>query len=64
MERLCKIWLEPVVEMAQQGDLTDSQAKEVLAIASEYREKLLHQWSLFKQGKRVRMITVRKSKKK
>ncbi len=63
-EHLCKIWLEPTVEVAQQGDLTDSQAKEVLAIASEYREKLLQQWTLFKQGKRVRMITVKKTKKK
>ena len=42
-EHLCKIWLEPVVELAQQGDLTDAQAKEVLVIASEYRDKLLHQ---------------------
>ena len=63
-ERLCKIWLEPTVELAQQGDLTEAQAKEVLAIATEFREKLLHQWSLFKQGKRVRIITVKKTKKK
>lgn len=61
-EHLCKIWLEPVVELTDKGDLTDSQAKEVLAIASEYREKLLQQWSLFKQGKRVRMTTVKKKK--
>ena len=63
-ERLCKIWLEPVVEVAQQGDLTDAQIKEILAIASEYRDKLIQQWTLFKQGKRVRMITVKKTKKK
>lgn len=63
-EHLCKIWLEPVVQLAQQGDLTDSQTKEVLAIATEYREKLLHQWSMFKQGKRIRIITVRKTKRK
>lgn len=42
-ERLCKIWLEPEVEISQQGELTDAQAKEVLAIAVEYRDKLLHQ---------------------
>jgi len=63
-EHLCKIWLEPVVELANKGDLTDYQAKEVLAIASEYREKLLQQWGLFKQGKRVRMTTVKKTKRK
>ena len=62
-ERLCKIWLEPAVEVAQQGDLTDAQTKEVLTIVSDYREILIHQWTLFKQGKRVRMITVRKTKK-
>ena len=62
-ERLCKIWLEPKVELAQQGDLTDAQTKEIMTIASEYREKLLHQWNLFKQGKRVRMITVKKTKR-
>ena len=63
-ERLCKIWLEPIVEVAQQGDLTDAQTKEVLTIASEYREKLLNQWSLFKEGKRIRLITIKKTKKK
>lgn len=63
-EHLCKIWLEPVVEIDQQGDLTDAQAKQVLAIAVEYREKLLHQWSMFKQGKRIRLITVKKSSRR
>ena len=62
-EHLCKIWLEPQVELAQKGDLTDAQAKEVIWIASEYRERLLQQWNLFKQGKRVKMITVKKTKK-
>ena len=62
-EHLCKIWLEPVVELAQKGDLTDSQAKAVLAIASEYQEKLILQWNLFKQGKRVRMMIIKKTKK-
>jgi hypothetical protein len=62
-EHLCKIWLEPIVELAQQGDLTEAQTKEVLAIASEYRDKLLRQWNLFKEGKRIKMITVKKTKK-
>ena len=62
-EHLCKIWLEPQVELAQKGDLTDAQAKEVIWIASEYRERLLQQWNLFKQGKRVKLITVKKTKK-
>ncbi len=45
-EHLCKIWLEPVVELDKQGDLTDAQAREVLDIAIKYREKLLQQWKL------------------
>ena len=61
-ENLCKIWLEPIVEIDKQGDLTDAQAKEVLEIAQEYRERLLNQWSLFKQGKRIKIITVKKTK--
>ncbi len=61
-ENLCKIWLEPIVELDKQGDLTDAQTKEVLEIVKECREKLLHQWSLFKQGKKIRIITVKKKK--
>lgn len=54
-EHLCKIWLEPIVEVDKQGDLTDAQIKEVLSIATEYRERLLKQWNLFKQGKTLRV---------
>ena len=61
-EHLCKIWLEPVVELDKQGDLTDAQVRETLAIAQEYHEKLLQQWKLFKEGKRIRIITVKKKK--
>ena len=59
-EHLCKIWLEPNVELVYQGDLTDAQAREVLAIAQDYREKLLHQWQRFKEGKRISIITINK----
>jgi len=59
-EDLCKIWLEPSVEVAKQGDLTDTQVREVLKIAVEYRERLLHQWNLFKSGKTIRVIKVKK----
>jgi len=61
-EQLCKIWLEPVVELDKKGDLTDAQANEVLEIAKKYREQLLRQWSLFKQGKRIRMIIIKNNK--
>lgn len=53
---LCKIWLEPNVEIAKQGDLTDAQTKEVLELATLYKEKLLKQWENFKAGKTVKII--------
>lgn len=59
-EHLCKIWLEPTVELVKQGDLSDAQVREVMKIASEYQERLLRQWSLFKEGKPIRMIKVNK----
>ena len=59
-DHLCKIWLEPTVELSKQGDLSDAQVKEVMRIASEYKDKLLRQWSLFKEGKPIRMIKVNK----
>lgn len=40
-ENLCKIWLEPEIEVAKQGDLSDKQLSEVVCIAKQYREKLL-----------------------
>ena len=61
-EHLCKIWLEPIAELEDKGDLTDAQAKEVLKIATEYRDKLLHQWEQFKQGKPIRIIKIKKTK--
>ena len=59
-EHLCKIWLEPTVELAKKGDLSDAQVKEVIKIAAEYQDKLLRQWSLFKEGKPIRIIKVNK----
>lgn len=59
---LCKIWLEPLTELDDNGDLTDAQAKEVLKIATEHREKLLQQWKQFKQGKPIRIIRIKKTK--
>jgi hypothetical protein len=48
--------------LEDKGDLTDAQAKEVLKIATEYRDKLLHQWEQFKQGKPIRIIKIKKTK--
>ena len=59
-EKLCKIWLEPNVELAKQGDLSDSQIREIMEIAYNYREKLISQWKLFKQGKTIKIIKIRR----
>lgn len=59
-EKLCKIWLEPDIELAAQGGLTNAQVKEVLTIANEYRDKLLKQWEVFKNGQTIRIIRIRK----
>ena len=60
MEKLCKIWLEPNIEVEKQGDMTDAQVREVLKIATDYRKQLLHQWKQFKSGKTIRIIKVKK----
>lgn len=56
----CKIWLEPTIEIAKQGDLTDAQIKEILKICAECKDKLLRQWETFKAGKNIRIIKIRK----
>ncbi|MDO5322174.1 MAG: DUF4160 domain-containing protein [Bacteroidia bacterium] len=58
--KLCKIWLEPEVELAVKGDLTDAQIKQVLELANTYRVQLLRQWNTFKKGEKVRIIKIRK----
>ena len=57
-EHLCKIWLEPMVEVADKGDLTDAQVREVVMIATKYRERMLHQWEQFKRGETIRITKV------
>lgn len=59
-ERFCKIWLEPFVELAEQGDLTAAQAKEVLEIAQEQCKTLLQKWAKFKAGESVKMSKIKK----
>ena len=59
-QTLCKVWLEPNVELAKQGDLTDAQVKEVMKLVETYRDKLLAQWQKFRDGKAVRIIKIKK----
>lgn len=58
--KLCKIWLEPDVEMAVQGDLTSAQIKQVIELATIYKEQLLEQWKIFKKGETVKIIKIKK----
>lgn len=55
-----QIWLEPSVELAKQGDLTESQAKQLLQIAEAKRDVLLKQWQVFKNGGNVKLIKINK----
>ena len=57
---LCKIWLEPSIEVDKKGSLTDSQIKEVVSIAEEHKDKLLKQWVTFKKGETVKAFKVTK----
>ena len=59
-QNCAKIWLEPEVELAKEGDLTDAQLKQLLGIVVENKEKLLKQWQVFKNGGNVRIIKINK----
>lgn len=59
-ENFAKIWLEPEVTVAKQGDLTEAQLKQLVKIATENREALLKQWHVFKEGKSVKIIKINK----
>ena len=58
-KKMCKIWLEPEVEIASKGTLTEGQANEVASIAAKYRKELLNQWKTFKKGDKVSIIKVK-----
>ncbi len=56
----CKIWLEPKVEIAKQGELTTLQINQVIKIVECYKKELLSQWKKFKKGEKLRVITKNK----
>ena len=55
-----KFWLEPEVELAKEGDLTDAQLKQLLQVVEENKEMLLKQWEVFKKGGNVKLIKINK----
>ena len=58
-EKLCKIWLEPNVEIESPGSLTEKQSSEVLEIACRYKRQLLDQWNIFKSGGKVNIQKIK-----
>jgi hypothetical protein len=56
--QLCKIWLEPVVEIAKTGELSLSEQREVLRITELYKTELIQQWDQFLTGKKVEILKV------
>ena len=56
---LCKIWLEPTVEIAKVGELTPMQINEVLNITKKYQKELVEQWNNFVQGKAIQIIKIK-----
>lgn len=59
-ERLCKIWLEPDIEVADSGDLSTKQIQQIKEIAEQQKNTLLKQWNQFKKGKSIKIIQVKK----
>ena len=59
-EHLCKIWLEPNVEVDKMGEFTDAQIEEILELAKFHLTSLMKQWAIFKDGKKVKPIKITK----
>jgi hypothetical protein len=59
-EKLCKIWLEPMIEVADSGELTDKQIAQVIDIVKNYQAEFLEQWRKFLNGDKVRIIKINK----
>ena len=56
---LGKIWLEPEVEVAEKGELTDKQMVQVVEVVKKYQKELLVQWAKFKAGEKVKSIKIK-----
>lgn len=59
-QKLCKIWLEPQIEVEKKGEFSDAQIKQIVQICNENRTKLLQQWNTFKNGNKVKTIKITK----
>lgn len=59
-EVFAKIWLEPTVEIASYGSLTQAQVKQIVSIVEENKSQLMQQWKNFKAGKTMKLIKINK----
>jgi len=57
--KLCKIWLEPKIEISDVGELSQKQQNEVLEIVKAYKNELIKQWKDFVNGKNIKVIKVK-----
>ena len=57
-EKLCKIWLEPDVELSKSGELSTSEQREVLQITELYKEELIRQWEQFLTGQKIEILKI------
>jgi hypothetical protein len=56
---LCKIWLEPEVEIAENGELNNKQINEIIEIVVKYKTQLIDQWNKFTKGISINIIKVK-----
>jgi hypothetical protein len=58
IERLCKIWLEPHVEIAKPGELSVTEQREVVEVALRFRSQLLDRWEQVLRGEKVEILKI------
>lgn len=57
-QKLCKIWLEPTVEISKPGELSVSEQREVVQITELYKAELIKQWQQFVSGQKIKILKV------
>ena len=55
---LCKIWIEPKIEIAKKGELTLKEQKEVLEIVEIYKDEIIIQWNNFIKGIETKILKI------
>lgn len=58
-EKYCKIWLEPEISIADRGDLSEQQLKQIVSIVQNHKDTLMNQWHKFIKGDKIKIITIK-----